>query len=31
MSLGVRDVELGEAVVMRLHLLRDGVREFTAH
>ena len=25
----LRDVELGEAVVMRLHLPRDGVREFT--
>jgi hypothetical protein len=25
----IRDVELGEAIVMRLHLPRDGVREFT--
>jgi len=25
----LRDVELGESVVMRLHLPRDGVREFT--
>ena len=25
----VRDVEIGEAVVMRLHLPKDGVREFT--
>ena len=25
----LRDVEIGEAVVMRLHLPRDGVREFT--
>ena len=25
----LRDVELGEAVVMRLHLPKDGVREFT--
>ena len=25
----IRDVELGESVVMRLHLPRDGVREFT--
>jgi hypothetical protein len=25
----IRDVEIGEAIVMRLHLPRDGVREFT--
>jgi len=25
----IRDVELGEAIVMRLHLPKDGVREFT--
>ena len=25
----LRDVEIGEAVVMRLHLPKDGVREFT--
>ena len=25
----IMDVEMGEAIVMRLHLPRDGVREFT--